>query len=69
MNEELKLILYSFRQRMRFGNGNVDNLCEVITNKPMIDNEKNTVHSCVHVRCGNCIIYSLSKYHEKIIHV
>lgn len=69
MNEELKLILYSFRQKMHFGNGNADNLCKVITNKPMIDNEGNTVHSCVHVRCSNCTIYPLSKYHERIIHV
>lgn len=69
MNEELKLILYSFRQRMRFGNGNADNLCEIITNKPMIDNEGDTVHSCAYVKCDNCIIYPSTKYHEMIIHV
>lgn len=69
MNEELKLILHSLRQKVMFGNGTADNLCRAITSKSEIDEDGDILVACVNVWCLNCHIYEDYNYAAKVIHV
>lgn len=69
MNEELKLILYSLRQKIMFGNGTTDNLCKTMTDKPVLDDDGDIVMACANIWCLNCYIYQDYTYAAKVIHV
>lgn len=69
MNEELKLILYSLRQKITFGNGTSDNLCRIITSRTEIDEDGDISVTCIHVSCLNCLVYQDYNYATKVIHV
>ena len=65
MNEELKLILYSFRQKMKFRNGNADNLCR----RMKLNMGWEVFPLCKEISCFNCILTKDYEYPERIIHV
>ncbi|WIC41572.1 hypothetical protein [Salmonella phage SP154] len=65
MNKELKLILFTLKMKIKFGNGTAENLCRSM----VIDIDGDLIPQCTQISCFNCLFYQDYTYSDKVIHV
>lgn len=64
MNKELKLILFTLKMKIKFGNNIGDKFCRTIA-----DTKKGGLIKCTNIYCLNCLFYQDYQYADRIIHV